>query len=380
MFVVSGSVEILDNIFWRTWLGLLCVPGIGTARIRKLVAWLEQHGSTLETWSRYPQKITKATYSVITYEEVQRYQDELRLLPERVAHWHSRGISCVSETNTLYPALLLQIEDRPGLLFVEGTPKTSDRTIGIVGTRNMTAYGKVVTELLTEQVVAYGYTVVSGWMRGVDITAHKICSRLQAPNWGFLGYGHLFTFPAQLQAYRKDFLANGGVLWSEYLPFTPPRAGFFPARNRLIAGSSLGIVVSEAGEKSGSHITVQCGLEYGRAIMAVPGPITSMYSAGTSWLINQGATMVRSGREIHEVVTPQGYITSTPPIAEKQVVRERRLTPLEQNVLAAVLAGPATTEQLAENLNIPPVALLEILGCLELNSHVTKQGQNWYGG
>lgn len=198
--------------------------------------------------------------------------------------------------------LLTQIPDPPKQLHINGTfPDPSLPTIAVVGTRQVTAYGRKVTWELTQSLVKKGFVIVSGFMYGVDAIAHRACIASGGKTIAVLGYGLEAPFyPRSHAILAQEILDSGGCLVSEYEPHTQAIAQNFPKRNRIVSGLSLGVLVTEAAKHSGSLITARLAVEQGREVFAVSGPIDSPYSEGTKALVNLGAKLVTNVEDIVE--------------------------------------------------------------------------------
>jgi len=197
-----------------------------------------------------------------------------------------------------YPANLREISTPPERLYVRGAVTDDDAlAVAIVGSRTATSYGLAVAERLAAELAARGITVVSGLARGIDSAAHRGALRASGRTIAVLGSGVDVIYPPENRRLAREIEARGAVL-SQFAPGTRPLAGHFPARNRVIAGLALGVVVVEAAERSGSLITAGLAGELGREVMAVPGPVTSAQSVGAHRLIQDGAALVMSGEDV----------------------------------------------------------------------------------
>lgn len=197
-----------------------------------------------------------------------------------------------------YPANLREIPLPPERLYVRGALAEDDAlAVAIVGSRVATAYGLAVAERLAADLAARGVTVVSGLARGIDSAAHRGALRVGGRTIAVLGSGVDVIYPPENRRLAAEIESCGAVL-SQFEPGTPPLAGYFPARNRVIAGLSLGVVVVEAAERSGSLITAGLAGELGREVMAVPGPLTSPQSVGAHRLIQDGAALIQGWEDV----------------------------------------------------------------------------------
>lgn len=222
------------------------------------------------------------------------------------------GIAVVTSQDPLYPANLLNIYDYPPLLYVRGSFAPEEIGVAIVGSRLASTYGKYITEKLGRELAMQGITVVSGLARGIDSAAHRGALAGKGRTIAVLGCGLDIVYPPENEALAAEIAAHGAI--ATEFPFgTPPNAPNFPARNRIISGISLGVVVVEAGEKSGSLITARIASEQGRSVFAVPGAIESAGSRGTNRLIKQGAKLIDSVEDILEEILPQAGLSQTLP-------------------------------------------------------------------
>lgn len=278
----------------KYWLGFHLTKGVGPARIERLVAHFGDLGAA---WDASPAELARAGFSSTLLEslaDTKRRVDLDREL-ERIARL---GISVLTWDDGRYPARLRQISNAPPVLYMKGTLVPEDElALGIVGTRRVSSYGKEVTTRLTSDLAAAGLTIVSGLARGVDAIAHDTALRAGGRTVAFLGSGVDIIYPGEHRGLAERVVANGALL-SEHHPGTPPDAPNFPARNRLIAGFALGVLVTEAPPKSGALITTDFAADQGRDIFAVPGSILDSRSAGCHELLKDGAKVVTSANDI----------------------------------------------------------------------------------
>ncbi len=202
-----------------------------------------------------------------------------------------------------YPPLLKEIQNPPSALYIQTslniTKLFNKKAIAIVGSRNMTVYGREVTQKFTRELVNLGFTIISGLARGIDYIAHQTALKEKGATIAVLGCGLDRIYPAN-HARIANEIVNNGALITEFPEGTQIFPSNFPRRNRIISGLSLGVLVTEASEKSGSLITARLAAEQGREVFAVPGPITSIYSGGVTSLIKKGAKPVNTIDDIIE--------------------------------------------------------------------------------
>jgi DNA processing protein len=211
---------------------------------------------------------------------------------------HRVGVRAVAWGDQGYPAILAPIPDAPLVLWLKGQASVlAQPSVAIVGSRAASSYGLEAASRLAGDLAAAGALVVSGLARGVDSAAHRGALDAAGLTAAVLGSGVDVVYPPEHRA-LADRIVGQGVLVSELPPGTPPRARHFPARNRIISGLSLAVVVVEAAEKSGSLITAGCALEQGRAVLAVPGNVLSGRHRGCHALIRDGAAVVESAEDV----------------------------------------------------------------------------------
>ena len=211
-----------------------------------------------------------------------------------------------------YPPRLAEIYDPPPFLYFQGCASERDqRVMALVGSRNGSSYGIKVTERLAYSLALQGLTIASGLARGIDTAAHGGALLAKGRTVAVLGSGLDVVYPAENKKLQER-IAETGMVCSEYPPGTLPERQNFPVRNRIISGMSLGVVIVEAGLRSGSLITARLALEQGREVFAVPGSIESFKSSGTHRLIKQGAKLVEHAQDILEEI-PGGRFPGTDP-------------------------------------------------------------------
>lgn len=224
---------------------------------------------------------------------VEDIKDEIRRLREG-------GIQLVHFNHPDYPDRLKNITDPPPCLYMKGPVSDNDtNAISIVGTRRPTTYGRKVAEMLASELSSAGFTIVSGMARGIDSFAHHAVIKGGGRTLGVLGSGIDIVYPVENLRLFAEIVEKGALI-SEFPPGTGPDKRNFPRRNRIISGLSLGTVVVEAAERSGSLITARFAMEQGREVFAVPGNINSPVSKGTNNLIKAGAKLTTCIEDILE--------------------------------------------------------------------------------
>lgn len=288
---------MIDN---NTYLiALHSVNGLGPVRLKLLLDYYKDPKTTWEADPKELLEIGLPSSVVLRFTEIRKKLDPEKYLESII----KSAISYVTIFDENYPKLLKEIYDPPVVLFYKGNLKKADgKNIAMVGTRKITGYGKIVTEKFASELAQMGLTIVSGLAQGVDTYAHQSAISVGGQTIAVLGGGlNTPIFPPENNNLANKIINEGlGAIVSEFNPEEPSLKGNFPARNRIISGLSLAVLVTEAAEDSGSLITAKCALEQGREVFAIPGPITSEYSKGPSILIKQGARLITTPLEILE--------------------------------------------------------------------------------
>ena len=293
----------------KYWIALKAVEGVGCVGFRTLLA---AFGS--------PEAVFRASATTLqllpgigpkTSDDIRSFADWGKAEQE-VRQAERLGVSIVTCQDPLYPRNLLNVYDYPPFLYVKGSLCPDEIGVAIVGSRLASTYGKYVTEKLSRELALKGITVVSGLARGIDSAAHRGALAGKGRTIAVLGSGLDIVYPPENESLAADIVAQGALV-TEYPFGTPPNAPNFPARNRLISGIALGVVVVEAGEKSGSLITARIAAEQGRSVFAVPGAIESAGSRGTNRLIKQGAKLIENVEDILEEILPQAGLSPVTP-------------------------------------------------------------------
>ncbi|WP_245820279.1 DNA-processing protein DprA [Marinobacter lutaoensis] len=280
-----------------------------------------------------------------------------------------QDIALVPWTDERYPEALRHIPDAPLVLYARGDPALLTRDqIGIVGSRHATRAGLAHARQFAAELSRQGLLVTSGLALGIDGAAHAGALDAGCPTVAVIGCGLDRCYPRQHEALGRRVVA-GGVLVSEYPPGTPARAGHFPQRNRIISGLSRGVLVVEAGLRSGSLITARLALEQGREVFAIPGSIHSPVARGCHQLIKQGARLVET---VDDVLEELAGWWSPPVVSTRQpspAPDRPDLSGLEQREIAVFEAlgyDPVSTDALALATGLPADQLMQALLLLEL--------------
>ncbi len=345
---------------------LLSVPGLGPRRVLSLVGKL---GSPSAVLSASVPKLCSVDGIDLTMAERIRGQVDREFARRQLRLANRQGVRFITYWDEVYPERLKQITDPPPVLFCKGDLVGPDEVyVAVVGTRNPTAYGRVVTERLCRDLAERGVSVVSGLARGIDTIAHRATLRAGGRTVAVLGSGLDIVYPGENRELARK-ISRQGALLSELPLGSKPDAPNFPRRNRIIAGMCVGVVIVEAGEKSGALITARYALEQNREVFAVPGNVTSEKSRGTNRLIKEGAKLVETADDILDEIRPQ-----LPSLLRE--VRKAQKTPelagLEKRVFDVLSDEPKHIDDLASELDEEPGRVLAALLSLELQNLATQ--------
>lgn len=344
------------------------VPGVGRKTIKKLLIFLKKSEPyEKDVWvliQMFFKKYTKIK-NINTKLKKSYFEQKIVTYKEDLGRSNIRVIFFTDEK---YPVMLQQSPDFPLMLFYKGDVGALQKSLlAVVGTRNNTGYGNSVVNSLVPDLVLHGFSIVSGGMYGIDLLSHKACLKSRGETIVVLGYGFSHV-PRYLTDVCREIMQSGlGCIVTEYPPHVPPSKGTFPERNRVVAGLSRGVLVIEAASQSGTHITVDCALDSGREVFAVPGSIFNPYSEGTKTLLNQGAHMVTSVSDILENLQLDTIIP----------VSDQRQSDLEQQILQQLRESKATADKLSLQLGISASELLTELCILELSNKIVKDDEYW---
>src|SRR6185436_5963950 len=360
----------------RDWVELNMTPGIGPRAAAKL---LERFGSA--------EAVYKATRAEL---------EHLRLPPEAVDTIIARELQSRAEAEIqavkrlgcdilllddgVYPASLREIYDPPIVLYVKGAwADCLDRPcIGVVGSRRCSTYGQNAAIMLARDLAQHGVTVISGFARGIDAAAHRGALDTGGRTVAVLGTGIDEVYPRDHKKLAAEILDRGGALVSQFPLGTPPVSENFPYRNRIISGLSLGVVVVEAAENSGSLITARLAMEQNREVFAVPGNITSRNSFGTNYLIKgAGAKLVQQWQDIASELPREIAAELLPPPRRRskkkgELIDQLQLTPPdlsedERTVFKLLTTdSPLQIDALAETTKLSITQLTTALLSLEM--------------
>ena len=346
-------------------LALMAVPGIGSTLYSRLV---NRFGSPLKVWrtsasalssiKSLPERVINLIVKGPDLEAVARVRDSLL----------SMGAWVVTVHDPEYPARLRDISQAPPVIFGLGDRRVLQvKSLAMVGSRKASTYGRRIAEEFAAGLSLQGYCIVSGLAPGIDSAAHKGALDSGGPTVAVKGCGLDVNYPARNQVLSEKIAGNGAVI-TEFFPGTTPEPRNFPARNRIISGLSSGVLVVEAGLKSGSLITAYLGLEQGKDVMAVPGSIFSYNSLGCHRLIREGAALVTSVQEVTEELGEDFFEKGLAQTPEK--VKVSSLSPEEQCIVDKLEAEPQHIDEIAAHCQVPAAQVGTVLLRLELKGVV----------
>lgn len=351
---------------------LRLTPEVGNKTLKSLI---EHFGSAEAVWHADAPELRKAN------EVGPKTADAIIASRERIhigKAWEileKNQIGIIPFTDRRYPTLLKEIPDAPYLLYVRGNFdwSASFSPIAIVGSRKYTSYGDQSAFRLASDLARAGYTIVSGLAFGIDAIAHKAALDAGRETLAVMGNGldEACLYP-RTNVPLAHAIERNGALVSEYPPGTRVNEGTFPARNRIIAGMSLGTVVIEADEMSGSLITARLALEYDREVFAVPGSIFSSVSRGCNQLIKQGAKIVTGVQDIlEELPAPVRRTTGN---TESGTARHGSLSDQEEKMLSCLSHEPLHVDKVARQAKLSAAETGSLLAMMEIKGIVRNIG------
>jgi DNA processing protein len=355
----------------RDWIGLSLVHGVGPALFYQLIS---RFGSPSEVLNRAALVIREVDRPRVgSLEQLidagrlrRRAEGELKAL-QKV------GGRVLIRDDAEYPELLGHIGQPPPVIYLYGNSTLLEMTsVAIVGSRAATSYGRRVGRTIARDLAAAGICVISGLALGIDAAAHSGALDADGATVGVLGCGLDVVYPRE-NSRLYDRLRASGLLISEYPLGTRPEGFRFPARNRIIAGLSRAVVVVEASKKSGSLITVQHALEQGREIFAVPGQVDSLKSAGTHWLLQQGATLAVSAADVSSHLNLDLGRTAS---QSAGIAQRPELEPILAEVLSIIEPYPQSRDVLLQRSGLTAAMFNEVLLTLELQGLVETSPGN----
>lgn len=291
-------------------------PGVGARAATKL---LERFGSAEAVFGARRSELEGLRLRPETIESVIKREFEQKAV-EEIEKVRALGGDVIVLDDGVYPQLLRETDDPPIVLYVRGEWQncTDNPCVAFVGSRRASTYGVNAAEMLARELARKGVTIVSGLARGIDAAAHRAAIEVGGKTVAVVGTGIDTVYPREHKLLVNNILDSGGAIVSQFPLETPPLPENFPYRNRIISGLSLGVVIVEATERSGSLITARLAIEQNREVFAVPGNITSSNSYGTNYLIKSaGAKLVQQWQDVAAEMPQEIAQRLLPPETEK---------------------------------------------------------------
>jgi len=357
------------------WVALSRVPGLGCVSFKKIAGHFEDPTAALSASAAALSEIQGLDQNVIDGLRNFSAWDEVE---KEIIRAEKACVKIVPFSDSMYPARLRMIADPPPLLYLKGEIRSEDqKAVAVVGSRSTSDYGRRVARDLCRGLALLGFTVVSGMARGIDGTAHETSLNAGGRTIAVLGSGVDRVYPAEHDKLYHRIIDNGAMI-SEFPIGTRPLAFNFPARNRLISGLSLGVVVVEATEKSGSLITAALALEQGREVFAVPGEVGASRSRGAHRLIRQGAKLVETVDDIMEEIAPQLVVRGGKAGSAPKRTLPQDLGAELQTIFNLFAERPLQIDEVIESSGYSPSRVSEILLELELRGYIRQlPGKNY---
>lgn len=354
------------------WLGFSAFPGIGPLRFKLL---REYFGSAKKAWEARENELLKIGLGEKLTAKFVSFRSRFSL-SNYLAKLREQNINFLTLQDPEYPKLLREIPATPFLIYVRGNLNWDiGKSLAVVGTRQITNYGREVTTRLVESLVGAGLTIVSGMAYGVDTVAHEAAIAAGGKTIAVLGCGVDVIHPISNTKLYWQIVKEKGVIISEFPLGHYALKGLFPARNRIISGLSLGVVVTEGAEDSGALITAKYAAEQGREVFAVPGPITSRYSRAPTILLKQGAKLVSDVKDILEELNIKSNINKI----SQSVTPINNATSRERKILEILANENLHFDEIVRKTGITSQELGSLLTMMEIKGYVKNLGGGVYG-
>ncbi len=336
------------------------IPSIGPARFEMIKTFFN---SLKNAWEANESQLIKSGIGAKSAKAI--VENRNKISPEeKLKELKKLGISFIIKSDASYPELLKETSSAPSILFYIGNLQAlKQKIIAIVGPRTPTHYGKNITIKFATELATSGIVIASGMAKGIDSISHKACVDIEKPTIAVLGCG-IETSRQNLENKKQidAIIATGGLILSEYPPFSKSAKYTFPARNRIVSGISLGTLIPEASLRSGTLITARLAVEQNREVFAVPGNIFSEKSTGANWLLKNGAVVVDSISDVFEALN----FTYAPKDAKNEI-KHSFGDKVEEEIYALLSVEPLHIDILARKGKIDHSTLLSKLSLFELN-------------
>lgn len=356
------------------WLGFSAFPGIGPLRFKLLLSYF---GTAKKAWEAVEQELIKIGLGEKLTAQFIAFKRKISL-SGYAKEVQSKNIKVVTLIDEEYPKLLAEIPAAPFVIYIRGNLNWDiTASIGVVGTRKMTGYGQEVTRKLVAGLVDASLTIVSGMAYGIDTIAHETAIETGGKTIAVLGCGVDIIHPVSNTKLYLKIIEKYGAVISEFPPGMMATKGLFPARNRIISGLSLGVVVTEGAKNSGALITARYAAEQGREVFAVPGPITSEFSQGPTLLLKQGAKLVTGVDDIlEELKIPGGQARAGKDAYKTSNIK---LSKEEMLIINILNSEDLHFDEIVRKSNVEAAKLGGFLTVLEMKKIIKNMGGGIYG-
>ena len=366
----------------RNILALSLIPGLGTKRIKSLIQTFpdaEKLFQLSKTELRSVDGIGEASaLNILSFKDWYKVDELL----EKTS---SLKAEILTIADVAYPVLLKQIYDPPAVLWYKGNAEAlNSKGIGIIGTRNTTAYGRKMAKKLATELAEKGWCINSGLAYGIDAIGHQAAVDVHSKTVAVLGSGIDNLYPQKHAGLANQIIKNGGAVITEFPPGTKPDAGNFPVRNRIVSGLSYGVLVIESGVQGGSIITADLALDQNREVFAVPHSLENVSGTGCNYLIKTGvAKLVQTVDDIlEELPTEEFHFKSE---VDEEIVeeaspgwRDAELDELSQKICSLLETSDYQIDDIADKLEVSTSQLLVAMLQLEMQGFVLqKAGKNF---
>jgi DNA processing protein len=361
-----------ELIFWNAF---AAIGGFGPQSFKKLLAKFPD----LETaWQASREELSD---SGIGEKQTDRFLTERgKISPEKIFEILAKEkIEIVTIQSESYPPQLKEITSAPPVLYIRGEKEIlANKSIAVVGSRKFTKYGERAVQCFCRDMVRSGLTITSGLALGIDAIAHRATLEADGKTIAVLGTGidDATIYPRDNFNLAQQILGNGGALITEYPPKTPSLKQNFPARNRIMAGMSLGTLVIEAAAGSGSLITADYALEFNREVLAIPGDIFSPQSIGTNGLIKKGAKLIQSASDILEELNMKKADRQSPLFETQKMFKPK--TKEEKSIWDILSNEPLHVDRISKMTKLNPATANSVLSVLEVEGVVKNVGGQNY--
>jgi len=358
-----------ETKYFKSYLALSLVPGVGPVTFKRLLAELETPDAVMGASETRLQEVygvgPKIARAISGFDVGDKVDIELEKADKI-------GADIVILDDARYPALLREIYTPPLVLYIRGDiERMPEYNVAIVGTRLVSEYGKKATRYLAKGLAEANCGIVSGLARGIDTEAHKAALKAGGTTFAVLGCGVNVVYPPENRK-LYDRVAESGALISEFPIGTNPEAKNFPRRNRIISGLSQATIVVEAPKQSGATITAAHALEQNRAVFAVPNNIFAEGAKGTNGLIARGAYVASSPNDVLEVIAPEKIATDETKKQKRKAVSAVDLDEREKAVLDMIGDDRPHIDEIGQSLEMGAAALAQLMTIMEIKGVVIR--------